>query len=314
MSNIFRSIERESRSVDLRGYTVEGALPSFFHSEYPKFVQFLKTYAEFVAADDGFKNLVNKLIDARNVEVTDPELRAALKKEYGSDFPNFNGIEEGLLIRIFEFWYRSKGTKEAVEQYFRLFLGTEAEVVLPGDQMLRVSDGEWNDDTEAWVGNRGKLSESTMVIQDSEYYQIYSYLVRSGISILDWGPAFKQLAHPAGWIYFGEVRIEGLARFEFQTFSPTVQPGLQTRDSNILLFSLVALAFGAEPDTILKIWDRPEIRTFDAHSFQDVGINFLGSTYTVASFADTPIEDLTGASPTNYTPRRRPARIIITTS
>ena len=56
-----------------------------------------------------------------------------------------------------------------------------------------------------FITDRGILSEDTMRIQDSFYYQDYSYVVRIGESINQWRESIRRSVHPAGWNVFGEV-------------------------------------------------------------------------------------------------------------
>ena len=56
-----------------------------------------------------------------------------------------------------------------------------------------------------FITDRGKISESTMRVQDSFYYQDYSYVVRIGESINQWRESIRNSVHPAGWNVFGEV-------------------------------------------------------------------------------------------------------------
>jgi len=52
---------------------------------------------------------------------------------------------------------------------------------------------------------RGKPSVDSMKVQDSFYYQDYSYVVRVGESINQWRDSIRRSVHPAGWNVFGEV-------------------------------------------------------------------------------------------------------------
>ena len=60
----------------------------------------------------------------------------------------------------------------------------------------------------AFINERGKLSETTMRIQDSLYYQDYSYVIKVGQSIARWRDAFKKTMHTAGFYFTGQVDIE----------------------------------------------------------------------------------------------------------
>ena len=63
------------------------------------------------------------------------------------------------------------------------------------------TDGEF-------INEKGKLSETTMRIQDSLYYQDYSYVIKVGQSIARWRDAFKKTMHTAGFYFTGQVDIE----------------------------------------------------------------------------------------------------------
>jgi hypothetical protein len=44
-------------------------------------------------------------------------------------------------------------------------------------------------------------------IQDSYYYQQFSYVLKTGKNIADWKNAFTRLIHPAGFKFFGEILV-----------------------------------------------------------------------------------------------------------
>ena len=58
-----------------------------------------------------------------------------------------------------------------------------------------------------FITTEGHTSEVNVRIQDSFYYQDYSYVVRVGESINTWRDAIKSTVHPAGWAVFGQVDI-----------------------------------------------------------------------------------------------------------
>lgn len=75
-----------------------------------------------------------------------------------------------------------------------------------------------------YTDNRGFTSD-LIRLQDSYFWQKYSYVVRTGNNIDSWKYVFDKLVHPAGFIYFGEilVLIELLAG---RAAMPHAQPGL----------------------------------------------------------------------------------------
>ena len=65
-----------------------------------------------------------------------------------------------------------------------------------------------SDTDGAFISERGKISETTMRVQDSLYYQDYSYVIKVGQSIARWRDAFKKTMHTAGFYFTGQVDIE----------------------------------------------------------------------------------------------------------
>lgn len=57
-----------------------------------------------------------------------------------------------------------------------------------------------------WEGTKGFLN-SDMVIQDSHYYQDFSYIIQSNVSISKWRNIVKNLIHPAGLEFFGDLLL-----------------------------------------------------------------------------------------------------------
>lgn len=63
-----------------------------------------------------------------------------------------------------------------------------------------------------FVNADGKVSESSKKIQDSLFYQEYSYVVKVGQSIDKYRDAVKKLLHPIGLALFGEVTVQSLVQ------------------------------------------------------------------------------------------------------
>jgi len=59
-----------------------------------------------------------------------------------------------------------------------------------------------------FINEDGFLSENTMNIQDSLYYQDFSYVIKVGRSIIDWRDDFKKTMHTSGFYFEGQVNVE----------------------------------------------------------------------------------------------------------
>ena len=97
-----------------------------------------------------------------------------------------------------------------------------------------------------FLGEEGKLSSDVMRIQDSFYYQDYSYVVKVGQSINEWRDSIKSTVHPSGWAVFGEVEVKSQvsARIQVQTVD-SFTPELAS-----LLTPLIVTVFGRRLGTV----------------------------------------------------------------
>lgn len=84
-----------------------------------------------------------------------------------------------------------------------------------------------------FLNSEGQLSEVNIRVQDSYYYQDYSYVIKVGQSINEWRDAIKSTVHPAGWAVFGEVEVVGRANAQINiqtvdSYSPELASTLRT--------------------------------------------------------------------------------------
>ena len=104
-----------------------------------------------------------------------------------------------------------------------------------------------------FLGERGKISSDVMRVQDSNYYQDYSYVVKVGESINTWRNAIKRTVHPAGWAVFGEVSIVNQVAAGIQAFTAddlSSPEGTFTPELASLLFTVFTSIFGRRLGTV----------------------------------------------------------------
>lgn len=77
---------------------------------------------------------------------------------------------------------------------------TAAATAHPGSITTSTENGS----TQNYNGDKNLLNTTTK-LQDSYYYQDYSYVIKGSNSYDDWKPHFNKLVHPAGMAVFGEV-------------------------------------------------------------------------------------------------------------
>lgn len=155
-------------------------------------------------------------------------------------------------------------------------------------------------------GVKGQLSES-IVLQDSKYYQKFSYEVATAYSTSEWLQPLKKLAHPAGMEVIGNVKvfqyfnvgIKDVIIFtkeaEVVQYTIIESPGLESR---VLGFSqdyvipndvyfaedYVGIAHFSDTDIIPEL---PTIILLDTNSDSDVDGTFDSNTTTFDNASST---------------------------
>jgi len=77
---------------------------------------------------------------------------------------------------------------------------------------------------EQFLTDKGHVNASASNIQDSKYYQTHSYVIKVGESINKYRSTVKDLLHPAGHVFFGEVALENSigGNIASSRFQPTI--------------------------------------------------------------------------------------------
>ena len=130
------------------------------------------------------------------------------------------------------------------------FSGEETAVVSKSDPLTGEGAIAVNITTAGkYVNQDGHISEGSKKIQDSLYYQDYSYVIKVSESINKWRDALKRAVHPSGFYVTGQVNIaSNLAGGVRQPVGSTISGGLfsGTSDSPIYmrLNTLFSTVFG----------------------------------------------------------------------
>ena len=100
-------------------------------------------------------------------------------------------------------------TSELVETDTVTFSSGETAIVSKTDPLTGTATiGAQVTTSGKYVNQDGQLSEGSKKIQDSLYYQDYSYVVRVAESINKWRDSIKRAVHPSGFYVTGEVNIQ----------------------------------------------------------------------------------------------------------
>ncbi len=138
------------------------------------------------------------------------------------------------------------------------FSGGETAVVAKSDPLTGTGTIATNVTTAGkYINQDGHISEGSKKIQDSLYYQDYSYVIKVSESINKWRDSLKRAVHPSGFYVTGEVNIAtSLSAQVRQPVGATLASGLFTGTSDSPIYmrlnTLFTTVFGRRTGAALS--------------------------------------------------------------
>ena len=180
---------------------VTQVLPEFYQTEYPRLVTFLKKYYEYTGEDGSvsFDEKIHNLFGIRNISTADIESLDLLLNEISEGLETSSFYQNPrLMTRLLSHFFRNKGTQLSAEQFFKAFFNEDVEISYPKKDIFFLNDGN------SVIGPQG-----LKYITDDKKYQIFSVLLKTGISFSDYEDLYKKLVHPSGFHLAAEVETVG---------------------------------------------------------------------------------------------------------
>tara|TARA_B100001059_G_scaffold92723_1_gene91831 strand:- start:18888 stop:28853 length:9966 start_codon:yes stop_codon:yes gene_type:complete len=134
----------------------------------------------------------------------------------------------------------------------------------------------------------GKISSSSQKITDSNYFQDFSYVIRSTRSLNDYKQYVDETTHPLGFKLFGEVAVENDVDFEDTVTGRPFSIGLANDPhANEVIIELPNIS--VESDIVFKKYELSTIKTANLKSYGGSGsarLNFLDNQIESIKMAD----------------------------
>lgn len=123
---------------------VASQFPRLYREEGPAFIQFVKAYYEWMEQTGGVVYDAKRLPEYRDIDTTTEDFLVHFKNKYMIGLPEDALGDKRTLQKHIKEIYSSKGTAQGLELLFRLLYNESSDIYLPGDDILRPSDGVWN--------------------------------------------------------------------------------------------------------------------------------------------------------------------------
>jgi len=130
---------------------VSEQVPEYINDEYPLFISFMEAYYEFLETPQGTQknNVLGLAKDLRyisDVDISINSFERSFFDMYASLIPRDVKVNKETLIKNVLPLYLARGNEKSFKLLFRLLFGDEVEVILPKNNVLKASDGQWTVD------------------------------------------------------------------------------------------------------------------------------------------------------------------------
>ena len=128
---------------DLVSPLIQSQFPAFYNEEGPLFIEFVKSYYKWLETTGQQAYYARNLIEFRDIDKTVDAFIIHFKETFLKDLPLINQVNERLLVRNILDLYQNKGNEQSVKLLIRALFNQDSSVYLPGEDVLKLSDGTW---------------------------------------------------------------------------------------------------------------------------------------------------------------------------
>lgn len=258
---------------------VSRQLPEFVREDYQTFVAFLEAYYEYMDAqpDSDLKSL-------RDIDSTLDSFIKQFRNELANNFPT-PAIDEKFLLQHMKEHYFAKGSEASFKFLFRVLFNKDVTLDYPSKQMLRASDGRWNQDVSIFA--RVNAGDPDMIVGRVVDVVTPTRILRIQVDrrqyveieinrVLEIAPNIYEFFIDRK--YFGDIAAGDRLRYG-DIFDATILPTtskvtLQQRGKNFKLGELYEVKNGAGAGSILKVASVDSIGAITSLQFVKYGINY----------------------------------------
>ena len=162
---------------------VSRQIPAYIRDEYGAFVDFIKAYYQFIEeTQPNYKDLES----LHSIEDTLDVFVVQFKKELSALFPTHQLADERFVLQRLREFFKTRGSEESYKFIFRAFFNEDVTITHPSENILKTSDGNWEQSNFITVEQTVELVANKTITQLSITNNYGNYVVDI-IDIIDIG-------------------------------------------------------------------------------------------------------------------------------
>jgi hypothetical protein len=234
---------------NVESYGVKTLLPETIRGNAEKLVQFLDEYYNYLNSVDGPSLEINSVLLDKDLDQVSLKYLDSIQNLIAKNVPNSRTLDRVSLYKIIVKYYNSRGSEDNILTLFKILFNENASISYPKDLLFELSSAP-----------EKSFPSHTSKIQDSYYWQKFSYVVRASLDSSLWSDSFKNFMHPAGLQMFYELFIE---LFASNTFDAQKRPNFKIIEDNTDWIQLLKLVLPGQHTPIYQPgWLREKLFKF----------------------------------------------------
>ena len=156
---------------------IKEQFPDVYKNDGELMTLFVKAYYEYIEQEDEALGLSRNMASEIDVDQATASFLEHFKKTYLFSIPETMTIDQSFVIKHILDLYRSKGSKRALQLFFKLIYGKNADLFIPNEHLAKASDATFvtpryieifagEDEIQAFLGNEitGQVSGATAFV------------------------------------------------------------------------------------------------------------------------------------------------------
>lgn len=182
------------RPRNLESVRTQSLFPDNIQSGAANIIAFIQEYYNYINTHGLPSAEIGSIITDKDIDVVSNDYLDSIGNLIANNIPNSTSLDKVSLYKIIVKYYNTRGSEDSITAFFKIFLNETVSIFYPKEYLFTPS-------------SKGFASDYYK-IQDSNYWQNYSYDIQSNSDATVWRDAFLKFVHPAGLKLFTSLLLE----------------------------------------------------------------------------------------------------------
>lgn len=178
-------------------------LPEYLQSDASNIVRFVSLYYEYLNKEGMPSHEISSIRNNHDIDLVSDKHLTRIQTAIAATLPDSRVLDKVRLYKMISKYYNTRGSVDSIHTFFKIFFNEVATIIYPKENLFNSS------------GDRS-ASSSNFTLQDSYYWQDFSYVIKTLNDTQEWKDEFLKLAHPAGLKLFTQLIVEASNHIENQ--------------------------------------------------------------------------------------------------